>query len=180
MSSDSKLCHDAYSSYKSKYSQKINRTIKRKNKRIANGKVANIKFNVHRTPETITETTKEFYRWKKTDGYQKWRRSRFLKQGGLCFYCEEYMPFTRINVEHIVPRSRGGSNKPENLVLSCSVCNKEKGSRMLSEAEILALKHRSKKHRGTYLKNRDYYNNLYGEYSDSSLAEKYRKLNGIT
>jgi len=86
------------------------------------------------------------------------------------------MPFTRINVEHIVPRSKGGSNSPENLALACSSCNKDKGSRMLSEDDILRLKSRSKKNKGTYLKNKEYHDNLYGAYSDRSLYEKYNQF----
>lgn len=29
------------------------------------------------------QTTKEFYRWKRTDDFKKWQRKQFLKQGGL-------------------------------------------------------------------------------------------------
>lgn len=33
------------------------------------------------------ETTKDFYRWKKTDEYQKWRKKQFAKQEAKCYYC---------------------------------------------------------------------------------------------
>lgn len=174
--SDSKLWEEAFSAYRSKYPQLSKKAQRKKNRRIKNGRIANIKFNQNKNSQSITETTKEFYRWKNTDGYEKWRKSRFLKQGGLCFYCEDWMPLTRINVEHIVPRSRGGSNKPENLVLSCSPCNKDKGSRMLTEEQIFELKSRSKKHRGTYLKNKEYYDNLYGDYLDDGFKEMLKIL----
>ena len=44
-----------------------------------------------------------------------------------CPYCED--TFHYINnghVDHIVPRSQGGSNSRENLVLVCETCNKHK------------------------------------------------------
>lgn len=169
---DSTLWEEAYKTFKLQNTHKnqlTNRPLKRKARRLK--KIAHIKFNVAVTSETITETTKEFYRWKKTNGYEKWRKSRFLKQGGLCFYCEDWLPLTRVHVEHIVPRSKGGLNHSSNLVLSCSHCNKDKGSRMLTEAQILELKSRSKKNNGTYLKNKEYFENLYGQYLDNSFNE---------
>jgi hypothetical protein len=33
-----------------------------------------------------------------------------------------------LEVEHLVPRAKGGSNEEENLWLSCSLCNRHKGS----------------------------------------------------
>jgi hypothetical protein len=38
-----------------------------------------------------------------------------------------------LEVEHIVPKSRGGSKRVSNLTLSCHKCNQEKGSRTAAE-----------------------------------------------
>lgn len=35
--------------------------------------------------------------------------------------------------DHVIPRSRGGTNAFENLALSCARCNKSKGDLLLSE-----------------------------------------------
>lgn len=44
---------------------------------------------------------------------------------GLCRYCgASNVPMT---IDHLVPVSRGGSNRMENLVLACEGCNGEKG-----------------------------------------------------
>ena len=41
-----------------------------------------------------------------------------------CAYCgKKDVP---LEIEHIVPRSRGGSNKVSNLTLSCHECNQKK------------------------------------------------------
>ena len=48
-----------------------------------------------------------------------------------CMYCNiENVPFEK---EHLIPRSRGGSNRISNLGLSCRKCNQAKGSLTLDE-----------------------------------------------
>jgi len=57
-----------------------------------------------------------------------------------CMYCQtENVP---LQVEHIVPRSRGGTKRVSNLTLACGPCNQKKGSRTAAEfgyPEIQAL-----------------------------------------
>lgn len=48
---------------------------------------------------------------------------------GECAYCGG--PATE--AEHVLPKSRGGSNAPENIVLSCHACNGSKGKRTPDE-----------------------------------------------
>ena len=36
-----------------------------------------------------------------------------------------------LTIEHIIPRSRGGTNAPWNLCVLCKRCNEEKGSRLV-------------------------------------------------
>ncbi|WP_212648415.1 RNA-guided endonuclease IscB [Deinococcus hopiensis] len=48
---------------------------------------------------------------------------------GKCAYCEKKGE----EVEHLVPRSRAGSDRISNLVLSCRKCNELKGKRTLEE-----------------------------------------------
>jgi 5-methylcytosine-specific restriction endonuclease McrA len=53
------------------------------------------------------------------------------KFGRKCVYCgAENLP---LEVEHIVPKSRGGSDRVSNLTISCRRCNLEKGNRTASE-----------------------------------------------
>lgn len=49
------------------------------------------------------------------------------KWGRQCCYCGK--ADTPLQVEHIHPRSRGGSNRVGNLTLSCEPCNTDKGTR---------------------------------------------------
>lgn len=43
-----------------------------------------------------------------------------------CFYCGKTV--SDFEVEHMLPKSRGGSNRIDNLTLSCHDCNEKKGS----------------------------------------------------
>jgi len=48
-----------------------------------------------------------------------------------CAYCgEKDIP---LEIEHVVPRSRGGSNRVSNLTLSCHDCNQKKGNKTAEE-----------------------------------------------
>lgn len=122
------------------------------------------------------KTTKEFYRWKKTPDFEKWRKKQFLKQGGLCWYCQVFLPVTKQNVEHKTARSLGGNNSKSNLVLACSNCNKAKGSKPLSPADRAKLNKQNKNSKGKYLKNKQWFDNTYGAYSENTILEKLKDL----
>lgn len=53
------------------------------------------------------------------------------RAGGCCEYChsqERYLPQT-FALEHVEPRSRDGSDHPDNLALACQGCNNHKYTR---------------------------------------------------
>lgn len=47
-----------------------------------------------------------------------------------CRYCGATAPGTKLAVDHVIPQSLGGSDKPTNLVASCADCNAGKTSSM--------------------------------------------------
>jgi len=51
--------------------------------------------------------------------------------GKRCAYCGAEKPFTK---DHIIPRSRGGTDDASNLVWCCVSCNSKKGTRTPGEA----------------------------------------------
>lgn len=59
------------------------------------------------------------------------KRTRFevlRRDGHTCQYCGEKAPNVTLHVDHVVPVSLGGSDKPENLVAACKDCNTGKAS----------------------------------------------------
>ncbi|NET48388.1 MAG: HNH endonuclease, partial [Merismopedia sp. SIO2A8] len=53
------------------------------------------------------------------------------KWGRKCAYCGvENVPF---EIEHLVPKSKGGSNRVSNLAIACHKCNQAKGNRPIEE-----------------------------------------------
>ena len=46
----------------------------------------------------------------------------------VCPYCLKVFPLAQGTRDHIIPKSRGGSNDPSNITLSCAECNQEKGA----------------------------------------------------
>ena len=57
------------------------------------------------------------------------RRFLYAKQQGICAGCEHEMPLHVLTIDHIEPRSRGGSDDISNLQLMDSTCNAIKGDR---------------------------------------------------
>ena len=53
------------------------------------------------------------------------------KWGRQCVYCRKTQ--VSLQLEHIVPTSRGGSDRVSNLALACARCNQEKGSQTAAE-----------------------------------------------
>lgn len=51
-----------------------------------------------------------------------------------CQYCGRRLPRVALNLDHVVPRSRGGRSGWENVVCSCIECNRRKGDRTPAEA----------------------------------------------
>lgn len=47
-----------------------------------------------------------------------------------CRYCGAAAPAAKLNVDHVIPQSLGGSDHPSNLVSSCADCNAGKTSSM--------------------------------------------------
>ena len=81
--------------------------------------------------------------WRKSRRKQALRRRLWAAQGGLCYYCGQPMNIERLvgpvprevgsdndpTIDHKQPRSRGGADTSDNLVLACRRCNTLKRNR---------------------------------------------------
>ena len=61
--------------------------------------------------------------------YRKQKHVLFGRQEGKCAGCKTEFLFKIMEVDHVVPRRRGGTDHPENLQLLCPNCNRIKGDR---------------------------------------------------
>src|SRR5688500_14944989 len=70
--------------------------------------------------------------------FRRGLRYRILMRDGFtCQYCGRRAPDVVLEVDHLVPRSRGGRTVPSNLVAACFDCNQGKKAIELT-AELLA------------------------------------------
>ena len=61
------------------------------------------------------------------------RRAVFARDGGRCQYCGA----TAENIDHVIPRSRGGEHVWENVVAACRPCNSRKEDRSVHDAGLV-------------------------------------------
>jgi 5-methylcytosine-specific restriction endonuclease McrA len=57
------------------------------------------------------------------------RRNLYARDGNRCQYCGKRHSTTELSVDHVVPRSQGGTTTWENVVCACLKCNVRKGGR---------------------------------------------------
>ncbi len=61
------------------------------------------------------------------------RHILFDLQHGLCYYCQQPVNASNQTIDHIVPRSKGGTYAWSNLVGACLRCNQKKCNKSLGE-----------------------------------------------
>lgn len=64
------------------------------------------------------------------------RQNLFARDRYTCQYCGNIFPHRSLNLDHVIPRDRGGRTTWENIVTSCLKCNTHKGNRLPHEAGI--------------------------------------------
>jgi len=82
------------------------------------------------------------YQQGKLQGYNV-RNYLLEKFNRKCVYCgKKDVP---LEIEHIIPKSRGGSNRVDNLTISCHDCNQKKGSQTAKEFGYPSVQKQAKK-----------------------------------
>jgi hypothetical protein len=65
---------------------------------------------------------------------QATRKNIFTRDGYRCMYCGHRKGGNELELEHVIPKSRGGKKSWENLVAACRKCNSRKNDRTPEEA----------------------------------------------
>ncbi|HBU69436.1 MAG TPA: HNH endonuclease [Elusimicrobia bacterium] len=67
------------------------------------------------------------------------RRNIYEHYNYRCCYCGNKFSSSELNLEHVIPKSRGGKTNWSNIVTSCIPCNLRKGNKMPDEAGMKML-----------------------------------------
>lgn len=62
------------------------------------------------------------------------RHNIFERDKNTCQYCGQVFDRRDLNLDHVIPRDKGGATTWENIVCSCIPCNTRKGNRLPHEA----------------------------------------------
>lgn len=95
---------------------------KRKYKQTVRGKQIG-RINAHKRRARLSGNGGKF-------SLEQWL-SRFEFYGKCCAYCGIELDSLSVQIDHVIPISRGGPDWPSNLVPSCSLCNLRKGTRLV-------------------------------------------------
>lgn len=69
------------------------------------------------------------------------RRNIYARDQNRCQYCGKRFNTSELSIDHVVPRSRGGTNSWTNVVCCCVRCNVRKGGRTPAEAGVTLINH---------------------------------------
>lgn len=61
------------------------------------------------------------------------RRKIYDNHKGICYLCDKPVSFEEYTIEHVIPKSKGGTNKYVNLRPAHFDCNQKKGNKLLNE-----------------------------------------------
>lgn len=68
------------------------------------------------------------------------RKNIYLRDKSRCQYCGRSAPTRELNLDHVVPISRGGRSTWQNVVCCCLPCNSRKGNKLPAEAGMRLVK----------------------------------------
>lgn len=68
------------------------------------------------------------------------RRNVYLRDNFSCQYCGRKFSTEDLNIDHVIPKSRGGKMEWNNVVCSCIKCNTKKGASTPQEAGMKLLR----------------------------------------
>jgi hypothetical protein len=85
------------------------------------------------------------------------RRMLFKRDLNMCAYCGSVLDDKHLELEHVIPKSRGGKTSWTNIVSACRYCNSRKDARTPEEAgmELLYVPYIPNRHEAFILANRN-------------------------
>jgi 5-methylcytosine-specific restriction endonuclease McrA len=68
------------------------------------------------------------------------RRNVFLRDKFTCQYCRKPFCESELNLDHVIPRDKGGKTSWDNIVTSCIRCNTKKANKLPVEANMIPMR----------------------------------------
>ncbi|GAX59709.1 endonuclease [Candidatus Scalindua japonica] len=62
------------------------------------------------------------------------RKNIFARDKNRCQYCGRKFSTSELSLDHVIPKTQGGTSNWKNIVCACTNCNKHKGGRRPAEA----------------------------------------------
>lgn len=69
------------------------------------------------------------HRQKSGKDKKKRRNALYVHQKGVCFWCPTLVFPGTATIDELLPRSKGGSQRWSNIVMSCKPCNTKRGNK---------------------------------------------------
>ena len=79
------------------------------------------------------------------------RRNIFARDNNQCQYCGRRYPTSELSLDHVTPRSQGGTSTWDNVVCACTDCNVRKGGRTPKQAHMSLIRKPEKPKRSPLL-----------------------------
>ena len=96
-------------------------------------KIINSSKNKHFTPSVIVRLgNKTIPKYAITFN----RQSLYDRDNGKCQYCSKQLNKKEATIDHIIPKSKGGTNEWDNVVIACKPCNSRKGDILLDQCGL--------------------------------------------
>ena len=74
--------------------------------------------------------TKIWNLWRKQNRQSGLMEEIWIQQNQLCKLCNQKLEYHQVTHDHIIPLSKGGSNDPSNIQVTCQSCNSKKGAKI--------------------------------------------------
>ena len=92
-----------------------------------------------KTPDSKAKSLQTSWRHatNRTESLSADEARKIVANPGECPYCKKRIPYRELSIDHKQPRSRGGADSKENLVMTCRSCNLSKGNLTFDEFTAL-------------------------------------------
>jgi len=64
------------------------------------------------------------------------RKNILCRDDNHCQYCAQVFPEKELTIDHVIPRSKGGYLRWNNVVAACRPCNQKKGDHLVENAAV--------------------------------------------